>query len=451
MISYAASATEIAGAVRSGRGAAVDIVRGALQAIENLDPELNGFMQTNPEGALKRAEAIDQAVRDGSDPGPLAGVPFAVKDLFDVQGEVTKAGSMLRAQAPAAQADAEAVARLRAAGAIYLGRLNMDEFAYGFATVNTHYGTTRNPHDTDRLAGGSSGGSAAVVAAGIVPLTLGSDTNGSIRVPASLCGLFGLRPTFGGLPIEGVFPFVEQLDTIGPFTRNLDDLATVFEVMSRHSNASVPGMPKVARLDGWFRANCELDALSGVDAIGAHFGAAPLVSLPRAEAVRSAAFLITAKGGGHLHLPDLQTHAMAYDPAVRDRLIAGAVLPDTAISQADAMIDHFNAELGALLVEYDVLIAPTTPTAAPKISDGLIEIDGKPVSARANLGLYTQPLSVAGVPILSVPLNRPGQLPLGVQLIAGKGKEAFLFETARHLVKAGLVACSVPEIVKVNA
>ncbi|MEM9939318.1 MAG: AtzE family amidohydrolase [Pseudomonadota bacterium] len=447
-----ASMVEVAEAVRSGKITAVESVERALKQIDGGDAKLNCFMQVDGRHALEAAETIDKAVSEGRDPGPLAGVPFAVKDLFDLNGQITKGGSRLREDAAPADADALAVERLKAAGAVCLGRLNMDEFAYGFATVNTHYGTTRNPHDPERLAGGSSGGSASAVAAGFVPLTLGSDTNGSVRVPASLCGLFGLRPSFDGLPIEGVFPFVERLDTIGPFTRTLEDMEVAYAVLAGAPPKEAPSTEvNVARLDGWFRSNCDPEGLVGVDAIGAALGDAPLVELSLAEAVRSAAFLITAKDGGQLHLPDLKTHAMAYDPLVRDRLIAGAILADEVVKAAEEMIERFKFELGQLLETYDVLIAPSTPTAAPKISDGLIEMNGKMVSARANLGLYTQPLSVAGVPILSVPLNRPGKLPLGVQLIGRVGEDARLFEVARHLVEAGLVAFTAPETLEVSA
>ena len=436
---------EIAASVRAGTRRVEDIANAALTNIAAGDNQLNCFVDVQPAQILNAAKAMDKKLQDGTKPGRLAGVPFAVKDLLDVKGETTKAGAKLREFAPPARANARLVARLRRAGALYIGRLNMDEFAYGFATVNTNYGTTRNPHDTECLAGGSSGGSAAAVAASLVPLTLGSDTNGSIRVPASLCGVFGLRPTHGALPMDGVFPFVEQLDTVGPFTRTIEDLADAFWVLAARRAPKRRRIKfNVARLDGWFRAGCDAEALAGVDAAADIFGQSPLLNLPTAEAGRSAAFLITARTGGRLHQQDLQSRAMAYDPAVRDRLIAGCTLTDDCMAVAEHTAKLFNAELTAALDTHDVLIAPSTPTAAPRISDGLIDIGGKMVSARANLGLYTQPLSLAGVPILSVPLKRPGKLPLGIQLIAGRGKEAVLFDAARCLVEADIVGASPP-------
>ena len=440
-----ASIREIQAAVRSKEVSAAGIVDSCLAKIDACDAHLRCFTHLATDSARAQAMDIDHRIAQGADIGALAGVPFAVKDLFDVAGEVTHAGAKLRLAEPPAETDAPLVARLKAADAIYLGRLNMDEFAYGFATVNAHFGTTRNPHDPDRLAGGSSGGSAASVAADLVPLTLGSDTNGSVRVPASLCGLFGLRPTHGSLSMQGVFPFVDPLDTVGPFTQSLDDMKLAFRTLSTQpAPEKQKRMPRVARLGGWFRRNGDPDGYDGVDAIGAVFDDAPLIELPLAEAARSAAFLITAKHGGLLHQETLQQNAMGYDPAVRDRLVAGIALSDDKVDAAKAIIQAFNDQLQAALTAFDILIAPSTPSVAPKISDSWIDVDGQRVSARANLGLYTQPLSVAGVPILSVPLKRPGKLPLGLQLIGRKNEEECLFSAADKLVQKGLVGFTLP-------
>jgi len=433
--------------IRDRRISALEIVDSCLARIKARDPELTCFTHVSEKPAREHAAEIDARLLAGHPVGALAGVPFAVKDLFDIGGQTTTAGAKLRENEPAATADADLVARLKSADAICIGRLNMDEFAYGFATVNAHYGTTKNPYDTSRLAGGSSGGSAAAVAASLVPITLGSDTNGSVRVPASLCGLFGLRPTHNSLPMKGVFPFVEQLDTVGAFTQTIEDTATAHRVLA---DTSAPRQQKrafkVARLGGWFRSNGDPDGNAGVDVIGTALGGAPLIDLPMTKQVRSAAFLITAKYGGLLHLDTLRDKAMEYDPAVRDRLIAGIALSDEKVDAAKACIAQFNAHIQDVLAEYDLLLAPSTPSVAPRISDGMIEIDGQRVSARANLGLYTQPLSVTGLPILSVPLLRPGKLPLGIQLIANTSCEEDLFSAAEQLVRAGLIGYSPPEL-----
>lgn len=425
----------------------MQIVRQALERIAQTDRTLNCFTLILADAALEDARALDAVVAAGRDPGALAGVPFAVKDLFNVEGLVTTAGSSILRDAPKATEDAIVVRRLKKAGGILIGTLNMDEFAYGFATENIHYGITRNPHDRERLAGGSSGGSAAAVGAGLVPLSLGSDTNGSIRVPASLCGIFGLRPTHDIVPVEGTFPFVDRLDTVGIFTRSVDDLRSAFRIMSDvPSSCDVPETFKTALLSGWFQTGGQAAALKGARDVFKALGGKDEVDLPLAQAGRSSAFLITASEGGQRHLGNLRAHAMDFDPATRDRLIAGALLPDKVIQDAEVVAAQFIKQMNDLFQTYDLLVAPSTPSVAPEISGGLIEINGEMVSARANLGLYTQPLSLAGVPILSAPLSRPGQLPLGVQIAAAHGREEYLFDAAERLVEAGLVAADRPQI-----
>ena len=435
------TALAVAADVRAGRRSAQRI---AVETLDRIAAQgvLNAATRLLRDHALADAERVDAVVAAGGDPGPLAGVPFAVKDLFDIAGETTTAGARQRADAPAATGDAQVVARLRAAGAVLVATTNMDEFAYGFSTENAHYGTTRNPHDPERLAGGSSGGSAALVGAGLVPLALGSDTNGSIRVPASLCGIYGLRPTFGALSVEGVYPFVERLDTVGCFVRSPEDLAVAHQVMGGVLSP-VAGPLRVAALGGWFAGLADPVVLAGIARIAEHLEAAPPVELPSAAAARSAGFVLTGAEGGHRHLAALRRDAMAFDPATRDRLIAGALQPVAAVREAEAVAERFTAELMGALAEHDLLLAPATPMPAPRIDATTIMIEGQTLSARADLGLHTQPLSLAGVPILSVPLCPPeGAMPIGVQLIAAPGREALLFRTASALVAAGLVACT---------
>ncbi len=414
---------------------AVDRIAEVLADIRERDGRYRCFTDVLADEAMRDAEAVDAGIVTG----PLAGIPFAVKDLFDLEGRVTSAGSVVRRNAAPAPRDAEAVRRLKAAGAILVGTLNMDEFAYGFATVNANFGTTRNPHDPERLAGGSSGGSAAAVAADFVPLTLGSDTNGSVRVPASLCGVWGIRPGDGVLPSQGCFPFVRSLDQIGPFARSAADLALVYEVLAGSKLAlGQSSPPRIAKLDGWFVRHAGADALEAMEMIDA-----PSVSLSGAEIARSASFLITAAEGGALHLPTLRQQAMEYDPAVRDRLIAGAMLPAALLVKAQRYRDAFRAEIATLFNEVDILVAPATPSVAPRIDEGTLMIDDKPVSARANLGLLTQPLSLAGIPVIAAPVNRPGRLPIGLQFATAPGREAMLFDLMLKLEQDGVLAAGI--------
>ncbi len=221
----------IARAVRQGSVSAQAVVAACLERIRQRDPQLNAFTAVLEASALQAAERLDRQVAKEIPVRPLAGVPFAVKNLFDVAGLTTLAGSVINRENPPATRDATVVARLKQAGAILVGTLNMDEYASGFVTENSHYGPTRNPHDLSRSAGGSSGGSAAAVAGGLVPLSLGSDTNGSIRVPAALCGIYGLKPTYGRLSRAGVALLAPSFDHVGPLARSVADLALSFDAM----------------------------------------------------------------------------------------------------------------------------------------------------------------------------------------------------------------------------
>jgi len=405
-----------------------------MQRIREQAPALNCFTRI-----------LEDRAAQTPNPGPLAGATFAVKDLFDVAGLPTTAGSATLSDAAPARRDAPVVARLVQAGAVLTATCNMDEFAYGFVTVNAHHGTTRNPHDLDRIAGGSSGGSAAAVAARLVRFALGSDTNGSIRIPAALCGIYGLRPTHGALPLEGVYPFVESLDVAGPFATTVRDLQGVYEVMRGAPVADTdPHGLRVARLDGWFRTNADKALLDGIDAIAAHLDAMGMRSWPYPELARSAAFVLTAAEGGARHLAALRDRPEALDPATRARLAAGAALPAGAVVATQRFRDWFDGAMRCLWRDVDVLIAPSAPCTAPRLDQDQIELNGSLVSARANLGLFTQPISLAGCPVLAAPLKRPGLLPLGIQLIAAPGREDSLFALARHLETEGLIGADAP-------
>jgi AtzE family amidohydrolase len=441
--------------IRAGRVTAVATLETCLADLAARDPALNCFTAVLADQARADAEAVDASLKTGAPIGPLAGVPFAVKNLFDIKGLTTLAGSKILADDPPAATDATLVARLRAAGGVLVGALNMDEFAYGFSTENAHFGPTRNPHDTSRIVGGSSGGSAAAVAAGLVPFTLGSDTNGSIRVPAALCGVFGLKPTYGRLSRAGVFPFVDSFDHVGPFARTVRDLAAVYDVLQGADPADPVCQPLTAQpvfadldgfapslrigvLDGWFRAGANDDALAAVDKVAAAFANTSRLELSGAEAARSAAFCISAAEGGALHRDRLTERAFDFDPATRDRLIAGQMLPAEVLIEARRVRRLFQAEARKAFEAFDVLLAPVTPCSAPRIGEATAMIGGREIPVRANLGLYTQPISFIGLPVIAAPVVGDG-LPLGVQLIAPAWREDRLFQVARWLEREGVV------------
>ncbi|ATJ91605.1 amidase [Acetobacter senegalensis] len=439
------SITLLAQSIQSGKVSAFQHCTDTIRNLKERDASYNCVTKVVETRALQTAKDLDGRIARGDTVGPLAGVPFGVKDLFDLEGQVTTAGSVVLNNSPPATRDAEVVQRLCAAGAIPVASLNMDEFAYGFATENAHYGTTRNPHDPQRLAGGSSGGSAAAVAANLLPFTLGSDTNGSIRVPASLCGVWGLRPTQGLVPLAGVYPFASSLDVIGPFAQNVADIRSVSEVLIGQSLAykGDASALSVGILDGWFAQDLTSGVTAGMSAIQAACQHTQTITLPEVARARAASFVITAAEGGNLHLNRLKVEPMAYDPATRDRLMAGALLPSAAVIQAQRVRNWFREIMHEAFRKVDILVAPATVGPAPRLDQPTIMVGGKAVSARANLGLFTQPLSLAGMPVLSAPLSPRNDvnipLPLGVQFIAAPGKENTLLAFAEMLEQKGLL------------
>lgn len=333
-----ADALTIAEAIRTKQASAVEVTRAFLDNIRAQNSKFNCFTAVTEERAMVEAKAIDLVVAADGALGPLCGVPYAAKNLFDVEGLTTLAGSRINAELAPARHNAAAVEKLRQAGAILVGTLNMDEYAYGFTTENTHYGAVRNPHDTSRIAGGSSGGSAAAVAGGLVPITIGSDTNGSVRLPAALCGIFGIKPTFGRLDRAGCFPLAASLDTVGAFARTAGDLAACYQAMLDNdldhavevqravglmlpSSADKLGNLRIAIADDYFDRYSEDDARNAVAEFARALGATRRVTIPEADRARAAAFVITAVEAGNLHLTNLRKRPKDFEPLSKDRLL----------------------------------------------------------------------------------------------------------------------------------
>src|SRR5579872_1385170 len=327
------TAAEIAAAVRSGAASASEVALAALTRIAERNPSLGAFTDVTATRALAKAAAIDAKRARGEELGLLAGAPFAVKNLFDVAGLATRAGSKINRALPPATRDATLVTRMDASDAVLLGALNMGEYAYDFTGENAHDGPSRNPHDPAHMSGGSSGGSGTAAASGMVPITLGSDTNGSIRVPSSLCGLFGLKPTYGRLSRARTFPFVASFDHLGPLARSTRDLALAYDAMigpdaDDPALANVEAKPvaaglaegasaiRIARLGGYFEKSGEPAAFAAVANVAKALGVSETVMLPEADRARAAAYLITMVEGGTLHLPRLRERPQDFDPDV---------------------------------------------------------------------------------------------------------------------------------------
>jgi AtzE family amidohydrolase len=382
-----------------------------------------------------------------------------VKNLFEVAGLPTRAGSAINRERPPAERDSVLITRLERAGAVLVGALNMGEYAYDFTGENLHDGPSRNPHDTARMSGGSSGGSGVAVAGGMVPLSLGSDTNGSIRVPASLCGLFGLKPTFGRLPRTGSFPFVSSLDHLGPLARTVGDLARAYDAMQGHDaedpfcaqrlespvsaslDTGVGGL-RIARAGGYFRSNLMPEAERAVRHIADALDVTEEIELPAAGPARAAAYLITAAEGAALHLTRLRTRPGDFDPEVRDRLIAGAMIPAAMVIQAQKFRRWYQQAVLRLFDEVDAIVAPATPCTAPALGQKTFALGGVELPVRANLGLFTQPISFIGLPVVAVPVAGP--MPIGVQIIAPPWREDIALRIARHLEVTGAAVAQRP-------
>lgn len=449
------TAFDIAEAVTSGQTSAVSVISATLDAIHRRDPQFNSFTAITAERALARAQSIDDATSTGRSAGPLAAVPFAVKNLFDVKDLITLAGSIINREKTPASADAVLIERLEAAGAILVGTLNMGEYACDLLGENAHFGPTRNPHDTARITGGSSGGSAAAVAGGLVPISLGSDTNGSIRVPASLCGLFGLKPTYGRLSRIGAFPFVSSFDHFGLFGRTTLDVALAYHAMrgdepapnqsisSRYSADRQSDGLRVALAD--FGHEIAPAIREALELVTAALGGTETATLPETERARAAAISITAAEGAALHLDRLRRRPGDFGPAARARLIAGALTPAVLVQQAQRFRRWYREQVLALFEIFDVIVIPATPCFAPLIGQETFQFGDDEVPIRPNIGMYTQPISFIGLPALTVPIPlKP--MPIGVQLVAAPWRESVLLQVARTLEQMGVVSAPRPEL-----
>ncbi len=454
------TAATIAKAIAGKTMTAKSAVNATLLRIEKHNPVLNAFTDVVAERAKTRAKHIDAMIARGENPGALAGVPFAVKNLFDVKGLPTRAGSKINRDLAPSVRDATLIEKMEAAGAILVGALNMGEYAYDFTGENVHDGDSRNPHDTSKMTGGSSGGSGAAVAGGLVPIALGSDTNGSIRVPASFGGIFGLKPTYGRLSRARSFPFVGSFDHLGPLARSVDDLALAYDAMQGPDSEDAActtrsvepvtsqlahgiGDLRIAVASGHFKTNLFPEAQEAVARIAKALNATREVELPEAARARAAAYVITTVEGATLHLDRLRTRPNDFDPATRDRLLAGAMMPAPLVDRAQKFRRWYRAQVLELFKSVDVIIAPATPCVAPKLGQVMFNLDGADLPVRANIGIHTQPISFIGLPVVAVPVPLE-PMPIGVQIIAAPWREDIALRVAHALERSGVVAAPAP-------
>jgi aspartyl-tRNA(Asn)/glutamyl-tRNA(Gln) amidotransferase subunit A len=439
---------EFARKLRARDVTALDITNSCLRRIDELQPSLNAFIRIMADEAKRDAEAADHELASGRDRGPLHGVPIAVKDIIDVAGVPTTAASRVR-EGHVACADAPVIARLRDAGAVIIGKTNLDEFAFGTTSENSAFGVVRHPLDPSRSPGGSSGGSAVAVAAGMALAALGTDTGGSIRIPAAACGIVGLKPSLAEIPTEGVVPLSKTFDHVGPFTRTVADARLVHHAISPSSGAVPPrpandlrlGIPRgylTDLLDSDVRARFD-EATAALRNVGAKLMD---VSIPQASMTPAVYIHIHSSEGATFHARTLDAQPERYTPVVRRRLELGRYVLAEDYTRAMEGREVLRREVDAALENCDALLLTTLPIPAPPIGAETMTIGGREEPVRAMMLRLTQLFNVTGHPAISIPCGVTSNgLPVGLQLVGHRN------QTEALLSAAVVVEQSVPTLI----
>jgi len=401
-----------------------ELLDAALAAIVEHNARTNAFILVDEPGARAAARAADEERRRGVDRGPLHGVPISVKDLIDVAGQPTTAASRVRTGHVAAR-DATIVTRLREAGAVLIGKTNLHEFALGTTSEESAYGPVRNPHDVTRSAGGSSGGSAAAVATGMGVASIGTDTGGSIRIPAAACGVVGLKPSLGEVPTDGVVPLSATLDHVGPLARSVEDAATVWAVVAGRPVPNLePPSPRsltVGALGGYFTALLTSEVRTAYENALERLRTFGVTIEPRTvqgtEAIVDTYISISLPEAAHWHAPTLDRRAGDYQPPVRERIEQGRTIYAVSYLRARETREALRRAVDAALEGCDALVLPTLPIVAPVIgATGVAMDNGETLAVRAAMLRLTQLFNITGHPAVSLPIPSAG-LPVGVQVV----------------------------------
>jgi len=452
------SVAALAARLRSGELSPREAVERYVARIEALDPLVNSYISLRADEALAEAAALE---RRGGERGPVWGVPVGVKDVVDVEGAVTTAGSQLLADAAPAHRDAFAVGRLRRAGAIVLGKLNTHEFAYGASTTSPHFGPARNPWEPERICGGSSGGSGAATAAGLAAGTLGTDTAGSIRIPACFCGVTGVRPTLGRVSNGGVVPVSWTFDAVGPIARSVEDCALLLETIAGHDPAdpSTVRLPvpryaealaggvrglRIGLVRALFRGAVDArvaDAVTAAVGVLREAGAEVVeVEVPLLESLGTIQQAIQFPEATTAHLGRLRTRLADYGPDVRARLLVGLALPPTTYVLGQRARRLAAEAVRPVFEGVDVLAAPTMPVSPPPIGAETVEVGGQAIPYRLSVIPFNSPWSCLGLPVVSLPCGFVDGLPVGLAIVGRRFAEetilraghAFQRETSWH-------------------
>ena len=426
--------------LRNGSVSPLEVIRSSAEAIRKHDGLLNSFLSTDPNVMDPDRQEMIVNERDRI-PGALFPIPFAVKDLFFTSALPTTCGS--KAPIPesvGSPVQGLAVNRLVEAGAVLVGKNNLHEYAFGITNENDHFGPVRNPWDPSRMSGGSSGGSAAAVAAGLVPFSIGTDTRGSIRIPSACCGVTGLKPTFGRIPVSGVVPLSRSLDHVGPITRDVADAELVFSIMKGEPiNIRVleskenrdPRVMKIGVCDYYFtRLNQEVSS-SVHSALGFFKGQGMEireVRMPILDDALEASDIVSRAEGYSLHRKNLQMYPGGYGEPVARRLGSGRELSAVDLVEAFEVKEQVTREFQEVFNEVDCILAPTLPVTAPLLGTSELDIEGWKEPIVHGFVRFNAPQNMAGVPCLTLPCGFDSAgLPIGLQLISGHNREDVLF------------------------
>jgi aspartyl-tRNA(Asn)/glutamyl-tRNA(Gln) amidotransferase subunit A len=423
--------------IRTGGTTSVALTTQCLAAIEAWSDGLGAFITVTADAALASAREADRELAQGQDRGPLHGIPISVKDIIDVAGVPTTAASRVRGSHPASS-DAIVTTRLKAAGAVIVGKTNLHEFALGTTCDQSAYGPVRNPADRLRSAGGSSGGSAVSVAMGMAVASIGTDTGGSIRIPAAACGLVGLKPAFGEVPCDGVVPLSRTLDHVGPLANSVADAAAVYQVLTRTAarrvTPRVRGL-RLGRLGGYMEAKLDPEVRAAYEAALDQFLQSGFAihqrTLEHASDIAQTYASISLAEAAAYHAPSLDRSPELYQPITRERLDSGRRILAGDYLTALTMQDIIRGEVDAALTDVDALVLPGMAIPAPVLGSDTLAIDGVEEPVRPLMLRLTQPFNLSGHPAIVLPCGVTAEgLPLSLQLVGQRAATAALLDVA---------------------